>query len=181
VLTKDLLAQSLAGRPIDLQAVLKPALYIPEGIPALVMLEWFKETRSKAALVVDEYGGLQGMVTVYNILESIVGGLPEPDEAPEAVQRKDGSWLLDGKLPIDEFLELFQVKGPPDAGKGHYQTLGGFVMAFLGRIPSTGDVFEWGGLRLEVVDMDGRRVDKILAASVDSFLTEDEIDQQTPN
>lgn len=163
---RDLLAHSLAAQPVDLRAALKPALFIPEGIPALTVLERFKSGRSQVALVIDEYGGLQGLVTVNDILEAIVGDISSTDgwARPEAVRREDGSWLVDGMLPIDEFKKIFQMKELPEEEESHYWTLGGFVMASLGRVPSTGDPFEWGGLRFEVVDMDGRRVDKVLVA-----------------
>nr|MDQ3830005.1 hypothetical protein [Candidatus Tectomicrobia bacterium] len=112
-----------------------------------------------------EYGGVQGLVTPSDILEAIVGDLPEPGEQvdPLAVQREDGSWLLDGMLSIDDFKELFHLGRLPDEDQGVYQTLAGFVIMQLGRIPAVSDHFEWGGLRIEVVDMDGNRVDKVLA------------------
>ncbi len=137
-------------------------------VEALEVLERFKEARSQSALVIDEYGGLQGLVTTNDFLDAIVGDIPErgePDE-PEAFQRPDGSWLLDGTFAVDEFQDLFGLKNLPQEGEeGYYQTLGGFVMVSLGRIPSTGDSFDWGGLSFEVVDMDGLRVDKVLIVS----------------
>jgi putative hemolysin len=135
---------------------------------ALDVLDRFREGRAKIALVVGEHGGLQGLVTTADILEAIVGDIPglgEEDE-PEAVERADGSWLLDGMLPLDEFQELLQIEEMPAEG---VDTLGGFVMRRLDRIPSTGDEFEWRGLRFEVVDMDKRRVDKILVGRSDSL------------
>lgn len=167
VLTKDLLAQTVSGQSFDLKSVMRPPMFVPETVPALVVLEWFKETRNKAAFVVDEYGGLQGMVTVYDILEAVVGDLPDFDEPAEVVQREDGSWLLDGRLPIDAFLELCEIKELPDGAGEYYQTLGGMVMSYLERVPAAGDVFEWSDVRLEVVDMDGRRVDKLLVMPVE--------------
>jgi len=162
VQAKDLLAQSLSGQPMDLKAILQPALFVPEGMSALELLEQFKERRSHSALVIDEYGGIQGLVTINNIMESIVGDIPLTDKqtAPEVTQRPDGSWLIDGKLPIDEFKELVGVGQLPDEER--YQTIGGLVMTFLGRIPVAGDSFETSDLRFEVVDMDERRVDKVL-------------------
>ncbi len=164
VKAKDLLAQSLVCEPLDLKAALQPALFVPEGAPALEVLERFRETRLPIALVVDEYGGLVGLVTLKDFLEAIVGDIPEKGREiePEVVQRKDGSWLVDGMLPIDEFKALFEIKELPNEAEVYYQTLGGFVMTFLGRIPATAESFDWGGLRFEVVDMDGLRVDKVL-------------------
>jgi len=113
---------------------------------------------------VDEYGSIQGMVTLHDVLEAIVGAMPSLGEesAEAAVRREDGSWLLDGMLPADELKEIFHIVKLPEEERGDYQTLGGFVMMHMGRIPSPADHFEWEGLRFEVVDMDGHRVDKVL-------------------
>lgn len=164
VLTKDLLTQSWLGQELDLPAVLQPVMFVPEGLPAFDMLERFRSMRSQIALVIDEYGVLQGLVTVNDILEAIVGDLPEADDVfdPEVVRREDGSWLLDGMLPVDEFMELFGIREMPADTEGYYQTVGGFVMTMLGRIPTVGDHFDWQTLHIEVVDMDERRVDKVL-------------------
>lgn len=164
VLAKDLLAQTLEGKAFDLQSVLRPAPFVPETAPALDVLDHFRQGHSKIALVLDEYGGLQGLVTTADILVAIVGDLPGLGEAGEgeAVQREDGSWLLDGLLPLDEFEEIFGVSDLPASGT---DTVGGLAMTLLGRIPTTGDRFEWHTLQFEIVDMDGRRVDKVLVAS----------------
>ena len=168
VQSKDLLTRCLANQlPVDLKAVLQRPLLVPETKPVLQAIELFRESRKHIALVIDEYGGLQGMVTINDILEGIVGDLPAMGEAaPGAVQREDGSWLLDGLMPVDEFKEILQVGELPGEERGYYHTLGGFVMTHLGRIPSAADHFEWNGLRFEVVDMDGRRVDKVLVMPV---------------
>jgi putative hemolysin len=165
VLAKDLLAQTLEGKPLDPQAVLRPVPFVPETMPALDVLEHFRQGHSKIALVLDEYGGLQGLVTTDDVLVAIVGDLPGLGEAGEreTYQREDGSWLLGGLLPLDEFGELFGLKDLPVGGT---ETLGGLVMTLLGRIPTAGDRLEWQGLHLEIVDMDGRRVDKVLAKSL---------------
>jgi putative hemolysin len=162
--SKDLLSQNLSCQPIDLRSVLRPALFIPESMSALDMLERFKQKRTHVAFVIDEHGGFQGLVTTSDILEAIVGDIPMPDEAEEAdiIQREDGSWLVDGKVPADELKDLLQTDELPFENENLYQTLGGLVMAFLGRIPKSGDHFEWGGFRFEVMDMDGHRVDKVL-------------------
>jgi putative hemolysin len=164
VMTKDLLAQCLSGRPLDVQSVLEPPLFVPESMPALEVLDRFRTTRTKAALVLDEYGGLNGIATLNDIMIAIVGDAPYEGEAyePEIVRRDDGSWLLDGLLPIDEFKALFNIDDLNDERERYYQTLGGFVMTALGRLPISGDSFENYELRFEVVDMDGRRVDKVL-------------------
>lgn len=166
VLTKDLLAQLMAGQPMNLREILRPAVFVPETTPALTVVERFKETHSKLAIVIDEYGGVEGLITVDDILTALVGDIPELGEQaePDAIQRDDGSWLIDGMFGIDEFQELFDLRSLPPASGGYYQTVGGFVMAGLGHVPKPGDHFEWNDLRIEVIDMDGRRVDKVLVA-----------------
>jgi putative hemolysin len=133
-----------------------------------VVVERLKQTRSHIALVIDEYGGVEGLVTLSDILTAIVGDIPDADELdePEAVQRDDGSWLVDGMFQIDDLRDLFSIGDLPEVGEGYYQTVGGLIMAVLGRVPSTGDSFVWAGYRFEVVDMDGRRVDKVLISPV---------------
>jgi len=170
VSAKALLAQSLAGQALDLRSALQPALFLPETTPALVVVERLKQTHSHMAMVIDEYGGLEGLVTLDDILEAIVGDMPSHGnvEEAEAMQREDGSWLLDGMFQVDEFKALFEIKELPDEAEGYYQTVGGFVMAMLGRIPAAGDHFEWQDYRLEVMDMDGRRVDKVLVVPLGS-------------
>jgi putative hemolysin len=168
VYAKDLLTDSLDGRPFDLEATLRPALYLPETITPLEAVEQLKVNRTDAALVIDEYGGFEGLLTIEDILEAIVGDIPEPGELveSEAVQREDGSWLLDGMLPVDEVKDLLQIDSLPYEGY-QYQTLGGLVMLCLERIPSAGDHFRCCGWRFEVVDMDRFRVDKVLAVAED--------------
>ena len=164
VRAKDVMAQSLAGTPLDLQKLMTPPLFVPENLPALRLLELFKRSRPHLALVVDEYGGIQGLVTLNDLLESIVGDIPSFGQppTPQAIQREDGSWLLDGMLPIDELKDWLKIGKLPGDDAGHFQTLGGFMMMQMGRIPSAAEYFEWGGFRFEVMDMDGKRVDKVL-------------------
>jgi putative hemolysin len=166
VYAKDMLAAGLEGRPLDLEAWLRPALFLPESITALEAVERLKENGTDAALILDEYGGLEGLLTADDILRAIVGEIPAPGGTaePGAVQREDGSWLLDGMLPVEKVKELLGVDSLPHEGSD-YHTLGGLAMLCLERIPSPGDRFECCGWQPEVVDMDGRRVDKILAVS----------------
>ena len=168
VQAKDLLTRCLAGAKIDLKENLRPALYVPEGLPALKLLEMFKKSRTHMALVIDEYGGVEGVVTLNDILEDLVGDVASVDmpEEKQVVQRPDGSWLVDGKLQIDDLKELLHIPSLPEEESARYQTLGGLVMLQLGRVPVTGDVFEAAGHRFEVVDMDGKRVDKVLVSRV---------------
>lgn len=165
VLAKDLLARCLADSLSELPVLpLEMSAFVPENTPALRALDIFRKTGSPMVLVIDEFGGLQGLVTVNDLLEAIVGDMPSEGqlEEPGLVQREDGSWLVDGLLPVDDFMEAFNLTELPGQEKGYYQTLGGFIMSYLGRIPGAGDHFDWQGLQFEVVDMDGLRVDKVL-------------------
>jgi putative hemolysin len=175
VQAKDLLAQVLAGEVLNIEEAISQPLIVPESMQALRVLELFKQSSVHTALVIGEFGGFQGIVTVFDILESIVGDIPIPGERiqPEVVQREDGSWLIDGLLPVDEFKEIFDIDRLPEEEKGRYQTMGGFVMTMLGHVPSAADYFEWGGQRFEVVDMDGFRVDKIIVIPLDEEATRD--------
>lgn len=160
----DLLARSFRGEPLDLTMGLRQPVFVPESTRGLKVLELFKQTITHMALVVDEYGVIQGLVTLNDIMSEIVGDVPSTDgqDQPQAVQREDGSWLLDGMLPVEEFLELFGMEQWESEERGSYQTLGGFVITNLGRIPAAADYFEWQSMRIEVMDMDGNRVDKVL-------------------
>lgn len=171
---KDLLAHILGEQVVNLEATLQQPLYVPESMRALKVLELFKQSGTHIALVIDEYGGIQGLVTPNDILEAIVGDLPEAGEQvePLAVQREDGSWLVDGMLPVDEFKDLFDLGELPGEDQGIYQTLAGFVVMQLGRIPAATDYFVWEGLKIEVVDMDGNRVDKVLVTPTGDTISE---------
>jgi putative hemolysin len=166
VQAKDLLTRCLAGSKMDLKETLRPPLFVPEGVPALKLLEMFKKSRTHMALVVDEYGGVEGLVTLNDILEDLVGDVASVDmpEEKQIVTRADGSWLIDGKILIDDLKELLEVPKLPDEESGSYQTLGGLVMLQMGRVPVSGDMFETDAFRFEVVDMDGKRVDKVLVS-----------------
>ena len=162
VKARDLLVQSLNHEPIVLKNVLKPAFFVPETMFASRALELFKEKGTDMLLVIDEFGALQGLLTINDILEEIVGEMEI--EEPQATQRSDGSWLLDGMLEVDEFKEIFELPLLPH--EDEYETLSGFVMMSLGRVPQPADRFEWHGLKFEVMDMDGRRVDKVLVTTL---------------
>ena len=162
VKARELLKRSLAGDPIHLKECLSPALFIPETTFASRALEVFKESNKELVLVIDEFGGVTGLLTINDVLEEIVGDIETGE--PQVTQRQDGSWLLDGMLDIDEFKELFHLGALPN--EDDYETLAGFVLASLGKIPHAADQFEWEGLRFEVVDMDARRVDKVLVTTL---------------
>ena len=162
VRARDMLVRALSGDPIKLKDLLKPAYFIPETMLASRALEIFKEKGTELLLVIDEFGGIQGLLTINDILEEIVGQIEL--EEPQATQRQDGSWLLDGMLEVDEFKDIFNLNALPH--EDEYETLSGFVMMSLGRVPQSADHFEWQGLRFEVIDMDGRRVDKVLVTTL---------------
>ncbi|MDF5731554.1 MAG: hemolysin family protein [Rhizonema sp. PD38] len=160
----DLLVRSFCNEKLDLTVGLRQPVFVPESTRGLKVLELFKQAVTHMALVVDEYGVIQGLVTLNDVMSEIVGDVPSDDELedPQIVQREDGSWLLDGMLAVDEFFELFHLEHLQSVDRGSYQTLGGFVINHLGRIPGAADHFEWQSMRFEVMDMDGNRVDKVL-------------------
>lgn len=164
VRVKDLVASSLSGPALDLRSFLRKPLFVHEKMRALKVLEDFKQSRTHIAIVVDEYGEMQGLLTLNDVLEAIVGDMPNLGmaETAQAVKREDGSWLIDGFMPIDEFKQLFELGEMPGDDRGDYETLGGFVLVYLEHIPKAGEFFEWNDLRFEVMDMDGNRIDKVL-------------------
>ncbi|MBW4444169.1 MAG: hemolysin family protein [Plectolyngbya sp. WJT66-NPBG17] len=170
--TYDLLIKSMAGQPLEFTSSLQTPVFVPESTRALKVLELFKQTGTQIAFIVDEYGVIQGLVTLTDVLQAIVGDIPTLEELaePQAVRRDDGSWLLDGMLPIYQFKEILDIEDQelPGEQRGSYQTLGGFVVMYLGRIPTAADHFEWEMLRFEVMDMDGNRVDKVLVGAARS-------------
>ena len=161
---KDLFLQCMTGQLLDMKAVLQEPLYVLESTSTLKVLELFKQTGTQAALVIQEYGDIEGLITLNDILEAIVGDISSRDDLdhPQAVEREDGSWLLDGMLPIDELKDILHIRELPEEASGDYNTLAGFVLLNLGHVPKTGDHFEWDRFRFEVIDMDGRRIDKVL-------------------
>ena len=170
---KDFLLATRNGSQPDIRSLLLPPVFVPESMPALRVLESFRSSKSQIALVIDEYGGMLGLVTLFDILKAIVGNIPQmgEQESPLAVQRADGTWLLDGKLPIDELKEMFVIEELPDEDRMGYQTLGGFIMSQLGKIPSEGNTYDWKNYHFEVLDMDANRVDKVLL-TVEQEVTE---------
>jgi putative hemolysin len=162
--TKDLLEQQRKNGTIDVVAAAREAPFVVDLMPVLRLLERFKGSTVHMAIVVDERGSFEGIVTPTDILTAIAGDLPESEEEgePEAVQREDGSWLLDGMMSVDDVERTLGVK---DMGEdGDFNTIAGFVLHHLGRIPEAGEHFDWNGWCFEVVDLDGRRIDKILAS-----------------
>ena len=164
---KDLLAELLASHSLQLTRALRKPLFVPPNVASLRLLETFRESGIHVAVVIDEYGGVEGLVTLNDVLEEITGGLTSTSDK-EIVQREDGSWLVDAALTVDEFWDALDLPERRAEDRHDYNTLGGLAFAELGRIPKTGDTFLIEGLRFEVVDMDGHRVDKLLVTRMDN-------------
>ena len=164
---KELISYGLlAGVSFPVADVAHKPLFVPETMPALKLLETFKTVRTHVAFIVNEYGGTEGLITLNDLVESLVGDISRGSEpaAPRAVQRADGSWLLDARLPVHELVELLGVSPEVEAALPDVSTVAGLVISILGRIPKETEFADWHGWRLEVVDMDGMRVDQVLAA-----------------
>ncbi len=164
---KQLLSLALSGSQIDLASLAKTDVFVPESLTGLELLEHFRSTGTKMVLVIDEYGEVQGLVTLHDVLESVTGEFaPRAHEDAWAVMREGGSWLLDGMIPIPELKDRLGLKTVPEEEKGSYHTLSGMVMWLLARLPQTGDIVTWENWRFEVVDLDGKRIDKVLATRI---------------
>ncbi len=164
VLKRDLLDQAIDGGPIDPMTSIRQPLIVPEWMPIVRVFEQFKRQPIRLALVVDEYGGLEGIVTQTDLLEAVAGGLPDvAGEEPDVIEREDGSLLMDGMMPAYDALDRLEIP-MRRAEHADFHTLAGFIIHRLGRIPAAGDHFDWGGWQFEVVDMDGQRIDKVLVS-----------------
>jgi putative hemolysin len=167
ILAQDLLLPLSRGEPLKLVELMQPPVFVPETLSGMELLDQFRATSAELVFVVDEYGAVQGVITVRDVLEAITGefSTPSADDA-WAVQRSDGSWLMDGLIPVPELKDRLEIRELPEEDRGRYNTLAGMVMLLLGRLPATTDVVEWDGWRFEVVDLDGKRVDKVLASRI---------------
>ena len=164
---KDLISYGLlAGSDFKVAAVMQPPVYVPDTMPALKLLELFQANRTRIAFVVDEHGGLEGLATANDVIQAILGDLSRggEDEKPSAVRRDDGSWLIDGRLPLPDVLATLGIARDAPDELPEVATAAGLVTALLGDLPATGDHANWHGWRFEVVDLDGRRVDKLLVS-----------------
>ena len=160
---KDVLRHNWMGWPLELRKMMHRALFVPETMPLDRLLELFQKEKNQLAIVLDEYGGTEGLVTMEDVLEELVGEIHDEhrrDKTSPFVQREDGSWLVEGSASIEDLAQTFGLK--TDALPRDYSTISGLVLAELERIPTTGDIVRWHGLQIEVVDMDGRRIDKLL-------------------
>jgi putative hemolysin len=159
---KDVLRHNWMGWPIELRKIMHRALFVPETMPLDRLLELFQKEKNQLAIVLDEYGGTEGLVTLEDVLEELVGEIHDEHrrETLDFVQREDGSWLVEGSAGVEDLADTLGIK--LDAVPRDYSTVSGIVLAELERIPATGDTVRWRGLLIEVVDMDGRRIDKLL-------------------
>lgn len=156
------------GQPVDLRALAEDCTYVPQSISGMELLQQFRSSGTHVALVVDEYGDVKGLVTLHDVMEALTGELsPSHPDDSWAVQRQDGSWLLDGRTPIPELKNLLALRTVPEEARARYHTVSGMFIALLGQIPATASFVDWEGWRFEVVDMDGHRIDKILASRID--------------
>jgi len=160
------LAARLAEGEVNLETLLQPAFYVTESAGALAVIDQFRDTGMPIALVTDEYGGIEGLVTLTDLIEAIVGDLPsrEHPEDPPALQREDGTWLFDGQIDLHEFRQRLHCPLLPGEESGGFHTLAGFLLHRFARVPRAGDQFSWNGLHFEVIDMDGQRIDKVLVS-----------------
>ncbi|MFN0185776.1 MAG: hemolysin family protein [Aquabacterium sp.] len=164
---RHLLRPLAEGRPVALDELMRPAVFVPETLTGMELIEHFRASETELVFVVDEYGSVQGVITLRDLMEAIAGEFhsAEPGDA-WAVQRADGSWLVDGLMPATELKDRLEIDELPQEDRGRYNTLAGMVMLLLGRLPHTADVVEWQDWRFEVVDLDGKRVDKVLASRI---------------
>jgi putative hemolysin len=164
VTVKAIWANTAFGLPANLRSVMAPPLIVPESMTVIHLIEQFRKTGQHLALVTDEFGAIQGLVTMIDVMEAIAGDMPEMGRraAPEARKREDGSWLIDATLLTAEFKKLLGLDELPHEDRAEFKTAGGFVMTYFGRIPRAGDHFDHAGWRIEVIDMDRHRIDKIL-------------------
>ena len=171
---QDLLVPLSRGKQPDLGALMQPPVFVPETLSGMELLDHFRATGAELVFVVDEYGAVQGVITVRDVLEAITGEFspPSADDA-WAVRRPDGSWLMDGLIPVPEMKDRLEIRELPEEDRGRYNTLAGMIMLLLGRLPATTDVVEWDAWRFEVVDLDGKRVDKVLVSRMAAADDED--------
>lgn len=176
VSAKQLLAQSIAGKNTPIATLAKPVNFVPDSLSGMELLDHFRTSGSQMAFVVDEYGDLKGMVTLQDMMDALTGTIEQQtDDEKMVIKREDGSLLLDGLIPIIDLKDALEIQDLPEEDEGRYQTLNGLLMYELGRLPQTTDIIEIAGWRLEIMDMDGKRVDKVLAQRLKEEMLEEQL------
>lgn len=182
---KDVLRCTYLQMRIDLRRLVNPVLFVPETLPLDRMLVMFQERKSQLAIVLDEFGGTEGMVTLENLLEELVGEIREEhgddDIHDQIVEREDGSWLVDGGANVDDVLKHLRIKPAESSRTRGYSTMAGLVLSVLGRIPAVGESVEWDGLRIEVVDLDGKRIDRLVVSRMSPPASDESATAQATN
>jgi putative hemolysin len=180
VATRELWRRQLNGEPTLIREAMAPALFVPEVAAIPGVMDQMRHSRSAMAIVVDEYGGIEGLLTFNDVLSDVVGEIDDPHRTnvKGGVRRDDGSWLFDGEFPAHELREVLDIGSLPGEDEGRYETIGGFVMDQLGHIPNAAEGFNWGDFRYEVMDMDGNRIDKVMVSPL-SDTAEDALDDTT--
>jgi len=181
ITAKRLLKQRIIGESTNIIECLRPCIFVPETLTGMTLLEQFRESGVQMVFVVDEYGEILGLITLQDVLEALVGEFkPRDPEDVWAVRREDGSWLLDGLIPIPELKDRLGLKSVPEEHKGRYNTLSGMMMWLIGTMPRTGAITEWEQWRFEVVDLDGNRIDKVLASPLKQRIRTKKIFPESP-
>lgn len=182
VITSKQLFKMYKNNEHDFTTQLQPCVYVPESLTGMELLEQFRASTTQIVFVIDEYGEIQGLVTLRDVLEAVTGEFkPRNAEDSWGIQRPDGSWLLDGLIPLPELKDRLELKIAPDEDRGRYHTLSGMLMWLLGRLPRTADTVKWEGWQFEVVDLDGKRVDKVLASRLINPTDSQETDGLPPS
>lgn len=175
---KAVLATAVQGKTPNFSEGLQPCVYVPETLTGMELLEQFRGNSMDMAFVIDEYGELEGIVTLHDLMEALTGEFkPRNVEDAWAVQREDGSWLLDGAIAIMDMKDTLSIKVVPEEEKGRYHTLSGMLLLLMGRLPNTGDHAEWDGWKFEVVDMDEKRIDKVLVSRIPEDVDNESVQQ----
>jgi putative hemolysin len=180
VSTKQLLVQSVTGNLTDLTALAHPCNFVPDSLTGMELLEHFRTSGSQMVFVVDEYGDLKGLVTLLDLMEALTGEFtPDSGEDMMVITREDGSLLLDGLLPVIDLKDALHINKLPEEESNRYQTLNGLIMLLLGKMPQTADKVKVGVWSLEIIDMDGKRIDKVLAIKDPEPLEDGELDSDS--
>uniref|UniRef100_UPI0027B9D496 transporter associated domain-containing protein n=1 Tax=Rheinheimera sp. TaxID=1869214 RepID=UPI0027B9D496 len=180
VSTKQLLVQSVSGNLTDLAALAQPCNFVPDSLTGMELLEHFRTSGSQMVFVVDEYGDLKGLVTLLDLMEALTGEFnPDDGEDLMVITRDDGSLLLDGLLPVIDLKDCLGINKLPEEDSNRYQTLNGMIMLLLGKMPQTADKVEVGNWTLEIIDMDGKRIDKVLAIKKPDYIDADDLNSDS--